>query len=60
MKEFSDVIYKNVEDVEIKPLWVRILCVHNFIGGIRTVYDKKGIKRHARICWKCGQRDYID
>lgn len=61
MKEFSDcVANKNIKDIGIKPFWVRILCVHKFTGGVRTVYDKKGKKRHAKICWKCGQREYVD
>lgn len=44
----------------MKPPWQRWLCVHNFTGGIRAVYDTKDRKRYARICLKCGQRDYID
>ena len=47
-------------EIEIKPFWKRWLCVHNFTGGVRVVYDIKGRKRHARICMKCGQRNYID
>lgn len=47
-------------EIEMKPLWKRLLCIHNFTGGVRTVYDNKGRKRYARICVKCGKRDYID
>lgn len=51
---------KNATEIEIKPLWVRWLCVHKYTGGVRTVYDNKGKKRHAYICLKCGKREYID
>lgn len=47
-------------DIEVKPFWIRWFCLHEFTNGVRTVLDKKGKKRHARICMKCGQRDYID
>lgn len=50
----------NVSEIEVKPFWKRWLCVHKFTGGVRTVYDNKGKKRHAYICLKCGKRDYID
>lgn len=50
----------NATDIKMKPPWKRWLCVHNFTGGVRTVYDSKDRKRHARICIKCGQRNYID
>lgn len=68
MREKSDVLeilmevdyLLNATDIKIQPPWIRWLCVHNFTGGARTVYDSKGKKRHARICTKCGQRDYID
>ena len=47
-------------EIEIKPFLERWICVHKFTGGARVVYDSKGRKRHARICLKCGQRNYID
>lgn len=47
-------------DIIMKPFWIRWFCTHDFTGGVRTVYVKNGKKRHARICKKCGQRDYID
>ena len=47
-------------EIEIKPFWIRWLCVHNFTGGARVIYDSKGKKRYARICMKCGKRNYID
>ena len=47
-------------ETEIKPLWKRWFCIHNFTGGVRVIYDSKGKKRHARICIKCGKRDYAD
>lgn len=50
----------NATEIKMKPPWARWLCIHNFTGGVRTVYDKKDRKRHARICLKCGQRNYID
>ena len=50
----------NVSKIEMKPFWKRWLCVHKFTGGVRTVYDNKGKKRHAYICLKCGEREYID
>ena len=37
-----------------------MMCVHSYSGGVRVVYDKKGNKRHAKICYKCGHRKYID
>lgn len=48
------------ETDKMQPIWKRWLCVHKFTGGVRVVYDFKGRKRHARICMKCGQRNYID
>lgn len=50
----------NASKIEIKPFWKRWLCIHNFTGGVRTVYDDKGKKRHAYICLKCGKREYIN
>lgn len=50
----------NAKEIEVKPFWKRCLCAHYFTGGARTVYDNKNQKRHARICIKCGQRQYID
>lgn len=47
-------------DIKVKPPWKRWLCVHSYTGGVRTVYDNKERKRHARICVKCGKREYID
>lgn len=47
-------------DTKIKPFWIRWLCLHNFTGGVRVVFDNKGRKRYARICLKCGKRDYIN
>lgn len=44
----------------MKPFWKRWLCVHKYTGGVRTVYDNKGKKRHAYICLKCGKRKHID
>lgn len=35
------------------------ICVHQYTGGARVVYDRRGRKRHARICTKCGKRNYI-
>lgn len=55
----GNVLIKATE-IKIKPFWERWLCVHNYTGGVRAVYDTKGRKRHARIYLKCGQRDYID
>lgn len=46
--------------IEVKPFWVRLLCAHNYTGGARFVLDSKGKKRYARICRKCGKRDYLD
>ncbi len=50
----------NATEIKMKPPWIRWLCIHKFTGGVRTIYDKKGRKRHAYICLKCGKRDYID
>ncbi|MCI8718412.1 MAG: hypothetical protein K2N61_08600 [Lachnospiraceae bacterium] len=50
----------NPREIKIQPLWKRWLCVHKFTGGARVVYDREGRKKHARICLKCGQRQYID
>lgn len=48
----------NATGIKAEPLYKRMLCVHSYTGGIRNVYDKYGKKRHARICVKCGRRDY--
>ena len=48
------------KEIKVKPLFVRIMCVHSYSGGVRVVYDKKGNKRHVKICYKCGHRKYID
>lgn len=48
------------KEIKVKPLFVRIMCVHSYSGGVRVVYDKKGNKRHGRICRKCGKIKYID
>ena len=48
------------KEIKVKPLFVRIMCVHSYSGGVRVVYDKRGNKRHAKICYKCGHRKYID
>lgn len=58
IKEEKNLI--NATDIKMKPPWVRWFCTHVFTGGVRKVYDNKGRKRHARICLKCGKRDYID
>lgn len=50
----------NATEIKMQPPWIRWLCVHKFTGGVRTVYDNKGKKRHAYICLKCGKREYID
>lgn len=50
----------NEEDIIKKPFWVRWLCPHSFTGGVRVICDKKGNKRHGRICRKCGKIKYID
>ncbi len=47
-------------NIQAKSPWERWMCIHKFSGGVRTVYDSKGRKRHARICSKCGKRKYID
>lgn len=49
-----------VTEIKMKPFWKRWLFVHKYTGGVRTVYDKKGKKRHAYICLRCGKKDYID
>ena len=48
------------KEIKVKSLFVRMMCVHSYSGGVRVVYDKKGNKRHAKICRKCGKIKYID
>lgn len=50
----------NATEIKMKPPWIRWICAHRFTGGVRVVYDNNGKKRHARICEKCGQRNYVD
>ncbi len=47
-------------NIKLQPLWKRLFCFHEYTGGAKTVYDKNGKKKHARICVKCGKRLYID
>lgn len=51
---------RNIDVTKIEPFYKRWFCVHKFTGGARKVTDQRGRTRHARICIKCGQRDYID
>lgn len=53
-------IYLKTEDIVIKPFWVRWFCFHHFTSNLRVVFDRKGNKHHAKICVKCGKRNYID
>lgn len=51
---------RNIDVTKIEPFYKRWFCLHKFTGGARKVIDRCGRTRHARICTKCGQRDYID
>lgn len=46
--------------MKIEPLYKRMFCNHQYTGGFRKIVDYKGRKRYARICVKCGKRDYAD
>jgi len=50
----------NPKEIKIQPLYKRWLCIHEFTGGARVIYDRKNRKKHTRICLKCGKRQYID
>lgn len=60
IKKENNKLLVNAANLKMKPPWIRLLCVHRFTGGARTVFDNKGRKRHVRICIKCGKREYMD